>query len=208
MHVLMGVAVLIGSLWAAHHFVSASFGGLFHLGSLVLLALAPIGAALIAYDLRTIGNSILWTLRALFESPLATDLTFKGGTSLSKVYKIIDRCREHGTSEDHLLARLLAARTEDGEAMSRTQLRDEVVTMMLAGHETTALLLMYRCTCSESIPSTWRACVRRSIRCCPVGAPAWPTCPSCPSSTPWCARRCASIRPPIPSGVRWSRRST
>lgn len=59
------------------------------------------------------------------------------------VYKIIDRCREHGTSEDHLLARLLAARTEDGEAMSRTQLRDEVVTMMLAGHETTALLLMY-----------------------------------------------------------------
>jgi cytochrome P450 len=59
------------------------------------------------------------------------------------VYKIIDHCREHGAGEDHLLARLLAARTEDGEAMSRAQLRDEVVTMMLAGHETTALVLMY-----------------------------------------------------------------
>lgn len=59
------------------------------------------------------------------------------------VYKIIDQCREHGTGEDHLLARLLAARTEDGEAMSRAQLRDEVVTMMLAGHETTALVLTY-----------------------------------------------------------------
>jgi hypothetical protein len=36
----------------------------------------------------------VWTLRALFESPLATDLTFKGGTSLSKVYKVIDRFSE------------------------------------------------------------------------------------------------------------------
>jgi len=37
---------------------------------------------------------VVWTLRALFESPLAADLTFKGGTSLSKVYKIIDRFSE------------------------------------------------------------------------------------------------------------------
>jgi hypothetical protein len=37
---------------------------------------------------------VVWTLRALFQSSLATDLTFKGGTSLSKVYKIIDRFSE------------------------------------------------------------------------------------------------------------------
>lgn len=37
---------------------------------------------------------VVWTLRALFESPLSADLTFKGGTSLSKVYKIIDRFSE------------------------------------------------------------------------------------------------------------------
>lgn len=37
---------------------------------------------------------VVWTLRALFESPLSTDLTFKGGTSLSKVYKIINRFSE------------------------------------------------------------------------------------------------------------------
>lgn len=37
---------------------------------------------------------VVWTLGALFESPVATDLTFKGGTSLSKVYKIIDRFSE------------------------------------------------------------------------------------------------------------------
>jgi hypothetical protein len=37
---------------------------------------------------------VVWALGALFESPLAADLTFKGGTSLSKVYKIIDRFSE------------------------------------------------------------------------------------------------------------------
>ena len=37
---------------------------------------------------------VVWTLRALFESPLSADLTFKGGTSQSKVYKIIDRFSE------------------------------------------------------------------------------------------------------------------
>jgi hypothetical protein len=36
----------------------------------------------------------VWALRALFESPLAADLTFKGGTSLSKVYRVIDRFSE------------------------------------------------------------------------------------------------------------------
>lgn len=29
---------------------------------------------------------VVCTLRALFESPLASDLAFKGGTSLSKIY--------------------------------------------------------------------------------------------------------------------------
>ena len=37
---------------------------------------------------------VVWTLRTLFASPLAADLTFKGGTTLSKVYKVIDRFSE------------------------------------------------------------------------------------------------------------------
>lgn len=37
---------------------------------------------------------VVWMLRTLFESPLAGDLTFKGGTTLSKVYKVIDRFSE------------------------------------------------------------------------------------------------------------------
>ena len=37
---------------------------------------------------------IVWTLAAIYSSPLACKLTFKGGTSLSKVYRIIDRFSE------------------------------------------------------------------------------------------------------------------
>ena len=37
---------------------------------------------------------VVWTLSTLFESPIGADLTFKGGTSLSKAYRIIDRFSE------------------------------------------------------------------------------------------------------------------
>lgn len=37
---------------------------------------------------------VVWALGALFDSTLADDLTFKGGTSLSKAYKVIDRFSE------------------------------------------------------------------------------------------------------------------
>ena len=37
---------------------------------------------------------VVWALSAIYASPLAEKLTFKGGTSLSKVYKIIDRFSE------------------------------------------------------------------------------------------------------------------
>jgi hypothetical protein len=37
---------------------------------------------------------VVWLLSVLFESPFASTLTFKGGTSLSKVYRVIDRFSE------------------------------------------------------------------------------------------------------------------
>jgi chemotaxis protein MotA len=66
MHVILGIGILVGSLWSAHHFSSASFGGLFHLGSLLLLLFAPIGAAMLAYDLSTLGETLRLCGRALF----------------------------------------------------------------------------------------------------------------------------------------------
>lgn len=66
MHVLFGIGILVGSLWSAHHFPSANFGGMFHLGSFLLLLFAPLGAAFIAYDFRTMGVTVWLIGRALF----------------------------------------------------------------------------------------------------------------------------------------------
>ena len=37
---------------------------------------------------------VVWALSAIYDSPLGNKLTFKGGTWLSKVYKVIDRFSE------------------------------------------------------------------------------------------------------------------
>jgi cytochrome P450 len=59
------------------------------------------------------------------------------------VYGIIKERRADQTDRGDLLSMLMAARDEDGEAMSDEQLRDEVITLFLAGHETTALVLTW-----------------------------------------------------------------
>lgn len=58
------------------------------------------------------------------------------------VYRLIAERRRTGGGED-LLALLLAARDEDGGAMDDKQVRDEVLTLFLAGHETTANALAW-----------------------------------------------------------------
>jgi cytochrome P450 len=59
------------------------------------------------------------------------------------VYRIIAERRASGKDEGDLLSMLLAARDEDGSQMDDRQLRDEVMTLFLAGHETTALTLAW-----------------------------------------------------------------
>ena len=59
------------------------------------------------------------------------------------VYRIIAERRASGKDEGDLLSMLLAARDEDGSQMSDLQLRDEVMTLFLAGHETTALTMAW-----------------------------------------------------------------
>lgn len=58
------------------------------------------------------------------------------------VYDIIRR-RRSGEQRDDLLGTLLAAQDDEGVRMSDRQLRDEVITLFLAGHETTALALSH-----------------------------------------------------------------
>ena len=58
------------------------------------------------------------------------------------IHRIIEE-RRRGEPRDDLLSALLAAVDEDGSRMSDTQLRDETLTLFLAGHETTSLALTY-----------------------------------------------------------------
>jgi cytochrome P450 len=56
-----------------------------------------------------------------------------------RVARMIEDRRHSATTRDDLLSRLLTARDEDdGETMSDRQVRDEVLTLFVAGHETTA----------------------------------------------------------------------
>jgi cytochrome P450 len=48
-----------------------------------------------------------------------------------------------GPKKDDILSLLLAARDEDGQPMSDDELRDELVTLLVAGHETTATALSW-----------------------------------------------------------------
>ena len=55
------------------------------------------------------------------------------------IFELIDERREEGAGDrDDVLAMLLAARHSDGSEMSAQELRDELMTMLVAGHETTA----------------------------------------------------------------------
>jgi cytochrome P450 len=54
------------------------------------------------------------------------------------IYELIDERRDGGEERDDVLAMFLAARHEDGSPMSDIELRDELMTLLTAGHETTA----------------------------------------------------------------------
>ncbi len=60
------------------------------------------------------------------------------------VYGVINERRRSGEQKADLLGMLMEARDEEtGDGMSDRQLRDEVLTLMVAGHETTSVLLSW-----------------------------------------------------------------
>ena len=59
------------------------------------------------------------------------------------LYRIIAERRASGRDKGDLLSMLLAAQDEDGSRMTDKQLRDETITLFLAGHETTASTLSW-----------------------------------------------------------------
>ena len=69
---------------------------------------------------------------------------FKAVSEIDRiVFRIIAERRAAHSDEGDLLSMLLQAQDDDGTQMNDAQLRDEVMTLFLAGHETTALALTW-----------------------------------------------------------------
>jgi cytochrome P450 len=93
-------------------------------------------------DART---SLLRTLRAPVLLPGAYGPKLRGAIARldRKIQSMIDERRAAADPPDDLLTRLLRARDEDGSRMDDRQVRDEAVTLFIAGHETTATALTW-----------------------------------------------------------------
>lgn len=87
------------------------------------------------------------TIKWILDNRLPTDAHRRFHREAQKiddiVYRIIADRRASGLDQGDLLSMLLEAHDEDGSQMTDKQLRDEVMTLFLAGHETTALTLSW-----------------------------------------------------------------
>jgi cytochrome P450 len=77
--------------------------------------------------------------------PLPGNLRYRRGVRRMDqlVARIIAERQNKLDDRGDLLSQLMLARNEAGQPMSARQIRDEVITMLLAGHETTALTLSW-----------------------------------------------------------------
>jgi cytochrome P450 len=94
---------------------------------------------------RRIGETF-WSTKLERTLPLPANRRFARalGELDAVVYRIIANRRQSGRDEADLLSMFLSARDEEtGAVMTDRQLRDEVMTMLLAGHETTSLALSW-----------------------------------------------------------------
>jgi cytochrome P450 len=124
------------------------------------LTLAAVGKTLFGADVEgaasDIGQALTDTLglfgalslpfgNLILQLPLPAVLRFRRGRARldAEVARIVATRRADGRDRGDLLSMLLSARAEDGQPMSDGQLRDEAMTLFLAGHETTANALAW-----------------------------------------------------------------
>ena len=86
---------------------------------------------------------MLWTLPALAWTPPARRRRGRMELSDRLIFELVERRRDAGEHGDDVLSLLLQARHQDGRPLSDQELRDELVTTLVAGHETTASQLAW-----------------------------------------------------------------
>ncbi len=127
-------------------------------GAMAELTLDIVGRTLFDADVRGTAREVGDALKVIsdfysdvLESPIKppewwpSPKTFRFRKAVRNVDRIvsgiIDDRRQSGEDRGDLLSALLHASDEDGAAMSDQQLRDECITLFLAGHETTSIVL-------------------------------------------------------------------
>jgi len=153
----IGEALTVALEWTSAH--SPSVSAIAHL--VVARTLRELGGR--------VGSNLASSAAARLEQPLV--LTGRDGRALrsavklldEQVQRMIDARRRAVSPHADLLSKLLAARDEDdGTAMSDKQVRDEVLTLFVAGHETTATGLAWSVHCLCNHPDVYAA-VQREV---------------------------------------------
>jgi cytochrome P450 len=95
--------------------------------------------------LRYAAKSVVNPLRMPLFIPTQANREFNAASALldDLIYGIIEQRRSQSTVHNDLLDMLLNASDDNGNKMSNKQIRDEVITIFTAGHETTANLLTW-----------------------------------------------------------------
>ena len=88
------------------------------------------------------GPALVYAMRYL-PTPANLRYLWTVGRLEKVIYQIIRRRQACGRPGEDLLSMLLEARDENGEAMSERQVRDELMTLIGAGNDTTTLTLCY-----------------------------------------------------------------
>jgi cytochrome P450 len=124
------------------------------------MTLAIAGRTLFGVDVRrdasTVAHALELAMRAMVEGttsplqlgyhwPLPRHLRMRRAVRMldDVVYRLIAEGRKRGTDRGDVLSILLLARDDDGAALTDREVRDEVMTLLLAGHETTANALSW-----------------------------------------------------------------
>jgi cytochrome P450 len=126
---------------------------------MMTITLQIIGKTMLSTDVKTeaknVGSSLSYLLKAIDQRatqalnlplwiPIPSNLKFKNERKVLDdiIYKIIAERRKSNEKKEDLLDMLMESRYEDtGEAMPDNLLKDELMTIFLAGHETTASAL-------------------------------------------------------------------
>ena len=107
---------------------------------------ASVVAEALELAMHAVFSSITSLIRLGYRWPLPRHLRMKRAVKLldDVVYRLIAEGRARGTDRGDVLSMLVLARDEeDGSALTDRQIRDEVMTLLLAGHETTANTLIW-----------------------------------------------------------------